>query len=243
MPPRGACGPGERANLLLASLPDAEHRALAARCERVELTFGEVLCKQGARIRHVYFPTGGFVSLFAQIDARPGLEVGLVGTEGALGVALALGVRDAPVRAIVQGTGSALRMDAAHFAGELEHSPALRQATHRYLYVMLSQLAGMAACTRFHLVEERLARWLLMTRDRAGSDEFYLTQEFMALMLGVRRAGVTRAAGALQKRRLVRYSRGRITILNGRALEEASCTCYATARETYTRVMTDGSGR
>lgn len=232
-----ASKPAYRENLLLAALPDAERRRLLGSCESVDLRFGSVLGKQRARVRHVYFPTGSFISLLSQVDGRPGLEVGLVGTEGAAGIALALGVSTAPVSLVVQGSGSALRIEAERFVAELERSVALRHAISSYLYVFMSQLAEMAPCARFHMVEARLARWLLMTRDRAASDDFYLTQEFMAYMLGVRRVGVTRAARALRARRLVSYSRGYINILDVRGLEAASCSCYATGRDTYARVM------
>ena len=224
-------------NRLLAGLPRAESRGFIARCAPVQLAFGDVLCEQEARIRYVYFPTGSFISLISAIDNRPRLEVGLIGTEGMLGASLLLGVNVAPLRALVQGAGSALRMDAAQFSRELEQHPALRHELNSYLYVLMNQLAQMAACTRFHEIEARLARWLLMTRDRAHADEFYLTQEFIAYMLGVRRVGITRAARTLQERKLIRYARGHMTILDGRGLEAASCGCYAAARAVYDRHM------
>jgi CRP-like cAMP-binding protein len=240
---RAASNTVYRENLLLATLPDAERSRLLAAGESVELHFGTVLSRQRTRIRHVYFPTGSVISLLSQVDARPGLEVGLVGVEGAVGTALALGVSTAPVGLVVQGPGSALRIEAARFGSELDRSEALRDAISRYHYVFLSQLAAMAPCARFHILEARLARWLLMTRDRAASDDFYLTQEFMAFMLGVRRVGVTRAARVLRARRLVSYSRGYINILDVRGLEAASCSCYATGRDTYARFMRPGSKR
>lgn len=235
--------PVQEENRLLAALPGAERRRLAALCEPVELVFGDALYEQGARIRHVFFPRRSFISLISALDGEPMLEVGLVGSEGMLGMPLFLGVNVAPLRALVQGGGPALRMDAARFSRELKCSPALRGALKSYLYVLMSQLTQLAACTRFHLVEARLARWLLMTRDRAHSDEFRLTQEFTAYMLGVRRVSVTRAASVLQKRKLIRYTRGRMAIIDGPGLEKASCGCYATARNLYDRYMTGDAGK
>lgn len=237
IPSQRALSSSHRENLLIAGLPAAERRRLLAACQPVEMQFGSVLCPQYGRIRHVYFPTGGFISLLTQLGNRSGLEVGLVGAEGAVGLTLALGVPLAPVRAVVQGAGSALRIEAARFVALLDRSPVLRSTISRYMFVFLSQLAVTATCTRFHTVEARLARWLLMTRDQAGSDRFYLTQQFMAYMLGVRRVGVTRAARELRARRLVSYSRGSINIVDVRGLKDASCSCYASTKDSYTRFM------
>jgi CRP-like cAMP-binding protein len=223
-------------NRLLGALPSSELRRVLAEFETVELAFGDVLYTPRERLGHVYFPTTSFISLIMPVD-QSALEVGLIGNEGMFGVPLVLGVDVSPVRAVVQGAGSALRMDAARFCLELGRSQALKREIDRYVFVHLSQLAQNATCTRFHVVEERLARWLLMTQDRAHADNFHITQEYLAFMLGVRRVGVTKAASSLQKRSLIHYSRGNITVLDRRGLKAASCGCYKADLESYDRIL------
>jgi CRP-like cAMP-binding protein len=210
---------------------------MLAGCEKVELSFADVLCSAGERISHVHFPTRSLISLVMPVDGSDSLEVGLIGSEGMLGIPLALGVDVSPMGAIVQGAGSALRMEAEYFCRELERSEALQGGINRYVFVCLSQLAQRAACTRFHVVEARLARWLLMTQDRSRADTFHITHEFLAFMLGVRRVGITKAATSLQKQKLIHYSRGKITVVDRRGLRAASCACYHADRESYDRIL------
>jgi CRP-like cAMP-binding protein len=218
-------------------MPSIDRRRMLAECETVEQVFSEVLYTPGERLSHVYFPISSFISIIMPVDATSSLEVGLIGNEGMFGIPLVLGVDVSPVRAVVQGAGSALRMHAIPFLSELKRNPSLQREIDRYVFVHMSQLAQTAACTRFHVVEARLARWLLMTQDRAHADTFHITQEYLAFMLGVRRVGVTRAAGSLQKRNLIQYSRGNITVLDRRGLRAASCGCYKADRDSYDRIL------
>lgn len=218
-------------NRLLEALPRVERALVLADCVPVEMSFAEVLCEPGDRIRHAWFPLRGSIALIAQVDAHGALEVGSIGNEGGFGFTLALGSQRHPLRAIVESPGPALRIDAARLREHLAALPGLRKAVQRQLACQMSQLALAAACNRFHVVEARLARWLLQSQDHAQSDEFDLTHEFVASMLGVRRVGVTQAAGALQRRRLISYRRGHVTILNRSGLEAASCSCYSAAAQ------------
>lgn len=220
-------------NRLLEALPAAARRSLLARGEQVDLGLAAVLCEPGMLIGHVFFPIDSFVTLVAAAGSPDELEVGLVGSEGMLGATLALGVKVAPLRWLVQGAGRAWRIDARQFLGELANSSALRAALQHYLYVAMVQLAQTAACNRFHLIEARLARRLLMTRDRAHAGKFHVTHENLARIMGVRRASITRAARSLQKRRLIHYSRGDLQILDGLGLEAAACACYSADNDAY----------
>ena len=213
-------------NRLLAALPKDEYRRLFPNFELVPLIFGEVIYQPGDLIRNVYFPTAGIISLLAAADQQATLEVGIVGREGMVGLPIFMGVKTSRDCAVVQGAGEALRMTATGFRKECSDGGSLPGQLRRYTHSRLTQISQGAACNRFHSIEARLARWLLMTRDRMERNEFQLTQEFLSNMMGVRREGVNRAAGALQNRNLIRYSRGTLTILDQAGLEAVSCRCY-----------------
>jgi len=220
-------------NSLLAALPRKSYLRLLPGLAPVELVFGEVLYEAGDPIRDVYFPTQSLVSLLTVVEGHLALEVGMVGREGMVGVPLVLGSDVSPVRALVQGAGPALKMNGQRFRSELNASPPLQRELQRYIYAMMVQISQTAGCNRFHVVEARLARWLLMTRDRVRSGQFRMTHEFLSHMLGVRRVGVTEAASALQRRKLIEYSRGSITILDDRGLEAACCSCYQVVNDMH----------
>ena len=224
-------------NRLIERLPRKERLQLLAICEPVQLVLGSVICEPGSATRHVYFPVDSFISLLTQVDGKPALEVGMVGREGMLGAELALGIATSPLHALVQGEGAAWRITSAAFRRELAGSVALQRVMHRYLYVLMSQLASSAACLRFHLIGPRLARWLLMSQDRAHNDRFRVTQEFLAYMLGVRRVGITTAAGELQRNGLIEYRRGHLTVLDRKGLEAAACSCYAADQKVYAKLL------
>jgi CRP-like cAMP-binding protein len=231
---------GLAANRLLTALPQHEWRRFQSKARLVELPYDEILADTGKRIRHAYFPVTGFITMTTTNGAHPGLEVGLIGDEGMYGIALVLGVDVSTQRATVQGAGAALRMDAVQFRRLLDECPVLRRVLQRYAYVLMSQLVQSITCTRFHLLEARLARLLLMIQDRAQLDPVHLTHEALALRLGVRRAGVTTAAIAMQRRGLIRYHRGDITFVDRANLHSAACTCYAADNATYAGLMGRG---
>lgn len=217
-------------NQHVAALPRHDRDALLEQSTTVELKLGEVLAEPGQPAAYAYFPIGGIISLLATVDKKTTLEVALVGTDGMLGLSLVLGAEGAPLRARVRAAGTALRVEAATFERLLENSPEMRAGLERYACAQLAAVAQTAVCTRFHLVEERLARWLLMIHDRAGSDHLELTHGLLAEMLGVRRSGITTAAGVLRQRGFIKYTRGDITIVDREGLEGASCPCYRIVR-------------
>jgi CRP-like cAMP-binding protein len=220
-------------NRLLEALPRRDREHLLAACEPVELKSADVLREPGQRIRHVYFPTGSSISLIAPTAAGASLEVAVIGDEGVLGVSVAFGIDRGSQRALVNGAGTAWRIAAPAFCREFERNPRLRRLLSRYIYVVLAQLSQTAVCTNFHDVAARLARWLLVTGDRAHSNQFHITQGLISAMLGVRREGVSHAASLLRRRKLIRYTRGHLTILDRRGLQAAACECYLAARSAY----------
>lgn len=229
--------PATVTNQLLDSLPSKQRQKFIARCEHVDLVFGTILSEVNEPFRHVYFPLVSFISLVATLDGHKPLENGLIGNEGMLGASLLLGVNAAPGRSLVQGAGTAFFMSTAQFRRELAKSPQLTSLIKRYLFTLMSQLSQAAACIRFHSIEQRLARWLLMTHDRAHADHFYLTQDFLADMLGVRRSGVSVAAGALRLKHYIDYVRGEIHIQNRKGLEATACQCYQVLIDDYARLI------
>lgn len=218
-------------------LPAPDCARLLARSEPVELALGQVLQEPGEPTRLVWFPTASFISLLAVVDHHQGLEVGMIGREGMLGSQAGLGSGGEPFKAVVQGAGPTWRIPVRLFRAELARSAALRRVLGRYVGALMTQRAISAGCLHFHEIGPRLARWLLMGQDRAGCNRFQVTHEFLAHRLGVRRVGVTLAAGELQRRGLIAYHRGELTVLDRAGLEAAACSCYAAERQAYEREM------
>jgi CRP-like cAMP-binding protein len=220
---------------LLSALPRKDYQKLLAVLEPVKLSFGEILYESHAQIRYVYFPTDSFVSMLTTVGAGRAAEVGLIGSEGMIGIPMALGVAVSPFRALVQGGGAAMRLTTAEFRRNFRKCVPLQREVFLFTHLLMIQIAQTAACNRFHVVTERMARWILMTRDRVNSNEFPITQEFLALMLGVRRVGVSIAMSGLRERKLILYRRGTITILDHGALLATACGCYKTVKDAYSQ--------
>ncbi|MBK7705586.1 MAG: Crp/Fnr family transcriptional regulator [Acidobacteria bacterium] len=214
-------------NLLLSALPADEYQRLFPKLEEFALNYGEEIFRQNDVIKYVYFPKSGIISLLTSVDEHSTIEVGLIGREGIVGLSVFLGVATSDNRAIVQGSGLAMRITAADFLGECRDRGSLTTILHRFAQSRLSQVSQSAACYRFHQIEARLARWLLMTSDRMESDDFDITQEFLSNMLGVRREAVNKSSGVLQKKNFITHSRGKISIVDRSGLETAACVCYA----------------
>ncbi len=228
----------EGKNRLLDALPKAELQHFFERCESVDLAVGDVLVQAGEPIRHVYFPTQGFMTLRMPFEAARSLEIGLIGDEGMWGAPVVLGVEESPFCVVVQGSGNAIRISTAAFCHELVSTPSLHHQLKRYSHFLMRQLAQSVGCARYHVIEARLARWLLMTCDCAHSHQIHATHELLSRMLGVRRVGVTRAAAALQQQQLIAYRRGDIVITDRSGLEGVACNCYRADRTSYEELLT-----
>lgn len=225
-------------NRLLQRVTRAERNSIINHCEAVELGSGDVVSEAGRPFRHVYFPLNALITAVSKVANHPPLEMAMIGNEGMLGSTLALGLNSAVLDAYVRGPGSALRLSAAHFREALPGWPGLQRTINRYLYVLMAQMAQSTVCNRFHELDARLARWLLMTHDRAQSDSFFQTHKSLAELLGMRRSGVTIAAGQLQDQRYIHYTRGHITILDRPGLEAQACECYRNDKSDYDRLFT-----
>jgi CRP-like cAMP-binding protein len=226
-----------RQNHLLAALPATVHRRLDRFLELIPMPLGGVMYESGAQMRDVYFPTTSIVSMVYVMEDGRSAEIALVGNEGILGVALFMGGKTMPNRAIVQSAGHAYRLEGHLLEKEFNRSGALQHLLLRYTQALLTQMAQTAVCNRHHTVDQQLCRWLLLSLDRLPTNRLSMTHELIANMLGVRRMGVTDAAGKLQAAGLIKYARGRITVLDRRRLEAQSCECYGVVKTEYDRLL------
>ena len=229
--------PGFRANRLLASLPAEERDALAPSLERIPLALGTVLYRPGGMQRYVYFPTDSIVSILYVLRNGASAEIAVTGNEGMVGVALFMGGETMPVSAVVQSSGFGYRLKASLLKKEFERGAGLQHALLRFTQALITQMAQTAVCNRHHTVDQQLCRWLLLSLDRLRSKQLRMTQELIANMLGVRRVGVTEAAGKLQADGLIQYRRGHIAVLDRAGLESRVCECYAVVRSEYDRLL------
>lgn len=222
-------------NHLLAALPGEEYERLLPHLESVSLPFMGILYEGGEPIKHVYFPDDGLISLLVVMEDETVREIGVIGNEGMLGTAVALGMKTTTTRALIQLPGSAMRMKAGALREELKRGGTLPNVLRRYAHALFTQVSQSAACVSSHAVDKRLSRWLLMTHDHAPGDVFEMKHEFLATMLGVTRSVVTRAAGLLQREEMIRYTRGQVTVLDRNRLEATACECYGVVKAEYAR--------
>ncbi len=223
-------------NHLLASLPSVDRTRLGAELEKVHLPLGQVLYESGAEIQHVYFPTTAIVSLSYVLENGATAGIAITGNEGVIGVPLFMNAGTPSHSAVVQSEGYAFRLYSEYLKKEFERAGAMQSLLLRYTQALFTQIAQTSVCSRYHLLDQQLCKWLLLNLDRLPSEEIIATQELIANMLGVRREGITEAAGSLQKAGLIRYRRGRITVLNRLGLEQRTCECYAVVKKEYDRL-------
>jgi len=226
-------------NHLLAALPKMEWQRWHDQLELVDLKLGQVLYESGCKLSHVYFPVDAIVSLLTVLEDGDSAEIAVVGNEGIVGVSLFMGGETTPSRAVVQSAGSCIRLSAQVLKTEFNISPAVMHLLLRYTQALITQMTQTAACNRHHTLDEQLCRWLLLSLDRLHTKHLVMTQELIANMLGVRREGVTEAAGRLQRAGLISYTRGKIEVLNRAGIEERSCECYAVVKKEYDRLLPD----
>jgi CRP-like cAMP-binding protein len=224
-------------NHLLDALPEADYGRLAPHLELADLRLGEVLYEPGGKMRYVYFPTTAIVSLLNVMKNGASAEIAIVGNEGLLGISLFMGGETTPSRAVVQSAGHCYRLKAQILKQEFGRFGALTHLLLRYTQSLITQMAQTAVCNRHHTVDQQLCRWLLLSLDRLASNELQMTQQLIANMLGVRREGVTEAAGRLQAAGILRYQRGKITVIDRPALEARACECYAVVMQEFKRLM------
>jgi CRP-like cAMP-binding protein len=229
--------PDRKANHLLAALPDAEWQRWLPELQFVDMPLGQVLYESGTTLGHVYFPTTSIVSLLYVMENGSSAEIAVVGNEGIVGISLFMGGGSTPSRAVVQSAGGGLRLDAKALKTEFDQNGPVLHLLLRYTQALITQMAQTAVCNRHHSLDQQLCRWLLLSLDRLRGDELVMTQELIANMLGVRREGVTEAALNLQRVGLIRYARGRISVLDRAGLERRTCECYAVVKTEYDRLL------